>query len=168
MGPDPAPLLRFVRSREHRARIGRAGSRERSNTIAATPDIAQYLSGVILYGESVGHKTQAGKPLLDVLNDQGIIPGVKVDGNDVEAVHAATSEAVERARAGQGPTLIEAETYRMGAHSSSDDPTRYRDPAEVELWRKRDPVEGLRAKLSGADIGTRSRRLCSSRSSWTR
>lgn len=74
-------------------------------------------------------------------------PGVKVDGNDVEAVYAATREAVARARAGEGPTLIEAETYRMGAHSSSDDPTRYRDEAEVEVWRARDPIERLRQAL---------------------
>ena len=74
-------------------------------------------------------------------------PGVKVDGNDVEAVFAATCEAVARARRGEGPTLIEAETYRMGAHSSSDDPTRYRDPKEVEVWKTRDPIDRLQAKL---------------------
>jgi pyruvate dehydrogenase E1 component alpha subunit len=79
-------------------------------------------------------------------------PGLKVDGNDVEAVYSAAREAVERARAGDGPTLIEAETYRVGAHSSSDDPTRYRDPKEVELWKARDPVDRLRAKLLEASL----------------
>ena len=79
-------------------------------------------------------------------------PGVKIDGNDVEAVYAAAREAVDRARAGGGPTLIEAETYRMGAHSSSDDPSRYRDPGEVELWKARDPVDRLRARLVGAGL----------------
>lgn len=74
-------------------------------------------------------------------------PGVKIDGNDVEEVYAAVREAVDRARAGGGPTLIEAETYRMGAHSSSDDPTRYRDQAEVDRWKLRDPLDRLRAKL---------------------
>jgi pyruvate dehydrogenase E1 component alpha subunit len=74
-------------------------------------------------------------------------PGEKVDGNDVEAVFEATSRAVARARAGQGPTLIEAVTYRMGAHSSSDDPTRYRDPKEVEVWKTRDPIDRLHARL---------------------
>jgi pyruvate dehydrogenase E1 component alpha subunit len=74
-------------------------------------------------------------------------PGVKVDGNDVEAVYAAAAEAVERARAGEGPTLIEAETYRMGAHSSSDDPTRYRDQVEVDLWKQKDPIERLKRRL---------------------
>lgn len=70
-------------------------------------------------------------------------PGVKVDGNDAGAVYAAAAEAIAKARAGGGPTLIECETYRMGAHSSSDDPTRYRDQAEVDAWAKRDPVERL-------------------------
>jgi len=74
-------------------------------------------------------------------------PGLKIDGNDVEEVYGTVREAVERARAGEGPTLIEAETYRMGAHSSSDDPTRYRDQAEVERWKLRDPVDRLRARL---------------------
>ncbi len=66
--------------------------------------------------------------------------GVRVDGNDVLAVCAVTKEAVEKARSGGGPTLIEAVTYRIGAHSSSDDPTRYRSNEEVEQWEKRDPI----------------------------
>jgi pyruvate dehydrogenase E1 component alpha subunit/2-oxoisovalerate dehydrogenase E1 component alpha subunit len=79
-------------------------------------------------------------------------PGVKVDGNDVEAVHGAAAEAVERARGRGGPTLIEAETYRIGAHSSSDDPTRYRDSGEVEEWKARDPLDRLRRKLLASNI----------------
>lgn len=75
------------------------------------------------------------------------LPGVKVDGNDVAAVYAAAAEAVQRARSGGGATLIEAETYRMGAHSSSDDPTRYRDQQEVDLWKTRDPIDRLRGQL---------------------
>lgn len=74
-------------------------------------------------------------------------PGVKVDGNDVEAVYAATAEAVARARRGEGPTLIEAETYRVGPHSSADDPSRYRDEAEVAEWRAKDPLVRTRARL---------------------
>ncbi|HEY8206989.1 MAG TPA: thiamine pyrophosphate-dependent dehydrogenase E1 component subunit alpha [Myxococcaceae bacterium] len=74
-------------------------------------------------------------------------PGVKIDGNDVEEVYRASKEAVDRARAGEGPTLVEAETYRMGAHSSSDDPTRYRDQAEVDRWKLRDPLDRLRTRL---------------------
>jgi pyruvate dehydrogenase E1 component alpha subunit len=79
-------------------------------------------------------------------------PGVKVDGNDALAVYAAVRTAVDRARAGGGPTLVECETYRIGAHSSSDDPTRYRDEREVEAWRKRDPIEHLRAHLAAAGL----------------
>ena len=81
-------------------------------------------------------------------------PGVKVDGNDAVAVYQAVRAAVERARAGGGPTLVECETYRIGAHSSSDDPTRYRDEREVELWRKRDPIELLRARLLESQLWT--------------
>ncbi|HET6404752.1 MAG TPA: thiamine pyrophosphate-dependent dehydrogenase E1 component subunit alpha [Candidatus Thermoplasmatota archaeon] len=67
-------------------------------------------------------------------------PGVRFDGNDVLGVYAATKEAVDRARRGEGPTLLEAVTYRMQGHSSSDDPTRYRSQAEVEAWARRDPL----------------------------
>ena len=75
-------------------------------------------------------------------------PGVRVDGNDLLAVVAATREAVERARGGGGPTLVEAVTFRMGGHSSSDDPTRYREGALVGYWEKRDPLARLRAWLA--------------------
>jgi 2-oxoisovalerate dehydrogenase E1 component alpha subunit len=68
------------------------------------------------------------------------IPGRLVDGNDVLAVFSVVHEAAERARRGEGPTLIEAVTYRMDAHTNADDATRYRDPAEVERWRRADPV----------------------------
>ncbi len=75
------------------------------------------------------------------------MPGIQVDGNDIFAVYAATKEAVDRARRGEGPTLIEAYTYRLGAHTTSDDPTRYRNEAEVEEWRKKDPVDRLKKYL---------------------
>jgi pyruvate dehydrogenase E1 component alpha subunit len=74
-------------------------------------------------------------------------PGVRVDGNDVLAVYEVTKRALEHARVGGGPTLIEAFTYRMGAHTTSDDPTRYRVDAEVEVWKHRDPVERVKALL---------------------
>ena len=70
-------------------------------------------------------------------------PGIRVDGNDVLAVMAVTRHALDRARAGEGPTLIEAFTYRMAAHTTSDDPTRYRPAAELDAWRQRDPIERL-------------------------
>ncbi len=75
------------------------------------------------------------------------IPSVRVDGNDVLAVYRVVSEAVARARRGEGPSFIEAFTYRIGAHSTSDDPTRYRSQAEVELWMTRDPLARLRAHV---------------------
>src|SRR5438270_10979646 len=82
------------------------------------------------------------------------MPGVKVDGNDALAVYGAVKEAVERARTGGGPALVECETYRIGAHSSSDDPTRYRDEQEVEQWKKRDPLELLRSRLQAWGLWT--------------
>ncbi|MBW3581670.1 MAG: pyruvate dehydrogenase (acetyl-transferring) E1 component subunit alpha [Euryarchaeota archaeon] len=75
------------------------------------------------------------------------IPGVQVDGNDVLAVYAATKEAVDRARDGDGPTMIEALTYRMGIHTTADDPTKYREESEVEKWRERDPIDRMRVYL---------------------
>jgi TPP-dependent pyruvate/acetoin dehydrogenase alpha subunit len=68
------------------------------------------------------------------------MPGVRVDGNDILAVRQVAQIAAEKARKGQGPTLIEAVTYRMQGHSSSDDPTRYRSAEEVEAWKRRDPL----------------------------
>jgi pyruvate dehydrogenase E1 component alpha subunit/2-oxoisovalerate dehydrogenase E1 component alpha subunit len=75
------------------------------------------------------------------------MPGVRVDGNDFLAVYAVLREAIDRARAGEGPSFIEAVTYRMGAHSTSDDPSRYRSTAEVEAWARRDPLDRLRRHL---------------------
>ncbi len=75
------------------------------------------------------------------------IPGLQVDGNDALAMYRATHEALERARNGGGPTLIEAVTYRLMMHTTSDDPTRYRDDAEVQAWWKRDPLPRLRTHL---------------------
>ena len=82
-------------------------------------------------------------------------PGLQVDGNDVLAVMAVTRAALERARAGEGPTLIEAFTYRMAAHTTSDDPTRYRLATETELWRLRDPIERLKVFLARQGIAER-------------
>jgi pyruvate dehydrogenase E1 component alpha subunit len=96
------------------------------------------------------------------------MPGVRVDGNDVLACYAVMDEAAARARAGQGPTLIEAITYRVGPHTTSDDPTRYRSDEEVQRWLARDPVARYRTYLESVGVwserleqrvSTRSKRL---------
>ncbi len=74
-------------------------------------------------------------------------PGVRVDGNDVLATYAVTRKALDDARTGQGPTLVEAFTYRMGAHTTSDDPTRYRLATDLEAWKLKDPLERMKAFL---------------------
>ncbi|MDQ4111469.1 MAG: thiamine pyrophosphate-dependent enzyme, partial [Actinomycetota bacterium] len=79
-------------------------------------------------------------------------PGVRVDGNDVLASYAVTKAALQRARDGQGPTLVEAYTYRMGAHTTTDDPTRYRLKAEEESWKLKDPIERVKAYLVRGDL----------------
>jgi 2-oxoisovalerate dehydrogenase E1 component alpha subunit len=76
------------------------------------------------------------------------VPAVRVDGNDLFAVVAEVRRAVERARSGQGPTLIEALTYRMGGHSTSDDPNAYRGPEDLDAWRGRDPLGLVRQYLT--------------------
>ncbi|UCM89019.1 pyruvate dehydrogenase (acetyl-transferring) E1 component subunit alpha [Streptomyces marincola] len=78
-------------------------------------------------------------------------PGVRVDGNDVLAVLAVTRAAAEHARTGQGPILVEAFTYRMGAHTTSDDPTRYRPKEELEAWEAKDPMLRLRRLIERED-----------------
>src|SRR6266852_2541362 len=74
-------------------------------------------------------------------------PGIQVDGNDVLAVYAASREAVDRARAGEGPTLIECVTYRLGMHTTADDPTKYRSAEEVAEWERKDPLTRFSAYL---------------------
>lgn len=80
------------------------------------------------------------------------MPGRLVDGNDAAAVHEVLSEAVRNARAGHGPTLVEAVTYRMDAHTNADDATRYRDDAEVETWRAHDPIALMERELTGRGL----------------
>lgn len=97
------------------------------------------------------------------------MPGIRVDGNDVLACYVVMAEAAARARRGGGPTLIEAITYRMGPHTTSDDPSRYRDPAQVQGWLARDPIPRYRTYLQAVGVWTerfeervaaRSKRLC--------
>ncbi|CAN3130018.1 pyruvate dehydrogenase (acetyl-transferring) E1 component subunit alpha [Mycobacterium sp. smrl_JER01] len=82
------------------------------------------------------------------------MPGARVDGNDVLACFAVMAEAAQRAREGAGPTLIEAVTYRMGPHTTSDDPTRYRREDETRRWLARDPITRYRSYLRDGDIWT--------------
>jgi len=80
------------------------------------------------------------------------IPGIQVDGNDILAVYAAAQEAVARARTGKGATLIECVTYRMAVHTTADDPKRYRTDAEVEEWRRRDPIPRFQSYLAAKGL----------------
>jgi len=79
-------------------------------------------------------------------------PGVQVDGNDVLACLAVTRKALQAAREGQGPTMIEAYTYRMGAHTTTDDPTRYRLSAELESWKLKDPIARVKQYLIRSEL----------------
>jgi pyruvate dehydrogenase E1 component alpha subunit len=99
------------------------------------------------YAISAPQERQSRIPLYQRSRGFGF-PGVRVDGNDVLACYAVTSQALQAARDGQGPTLIEAFTYRMGAHTTTDDPTRYRLTSELEAWRLRDPIERVRSYLA--------------------
>ena len=89
---------------------------------------------------------QAQRPIADRAPGYGI-PSIRVDGNDVLAVMAATRVALDRARRGDGPTFIEAVTYRMGPHTTSDDPTRYVDPSDKAQWAAKDPIARLERLL---------------------
>src|SRR5919198_2504587 len=80
------------------------------------------------------------------------LPGIQVDGNDVLAVYAAAREAVDRARAGEGPTLIECVTYRLGVHTTADDPSKYRSAEEVTAWEQKDPLTRFRAYLEKKNL----------------
>jgi pyruvate dehydrogenase E1 component alpha subunit len=103
------------------------------------------------YAISVPLERQSRVPLYQRAAGFGF-PGVRVDGNDVLAVLAVTRAALTAAREGQGPTFIEAFTYRMGAHTTSDDPTRYRLASELEEWKLRDPIARLKAYLARTGI----------------
>jgi len=80
------------------------------------------------------------------------MPGTQIDGNDVLASFAVTAKSMDDARAGRGPSLIEALTYRVGAHTTADDPTKYRDPEELAYWVARDPITRFRSYLQGRGI----------------
>jgi pyruvate dehydrogenase E1 component alpha subunit len=103
------------------------------------------------------HKQSAASSLASRAIGYGF-PGVVVDGNDLLAVHAVTSEAVARARAGDGPTLVESVTYRMGPHNTADDPTRYVEAASLDVWKPLDPIERVQRHLAGRGLWDDARR----------
>jgi pyruvate dehydrogenase E1 component alpha subunit len=98
----------------------------------------------------IGAVTAVPRPAADRASAYGLEP-IVVDGNDVEAVHAVAVTAIERARAGDGPSLVEAVTYRHGGHSRAD-PGKYRPEEEVEAWKARDPIPAQRARLASAGV----------------
>ncbi len=99
---------------------------------------------------SVPTEVQSRIPLSNRASGYGF-PGIRVDGNDVVAVHAVTRWALEHARSGRGPVLIEAFTYRMSAHTTADDPTKYRLSAEEDAWRDKDPLKRLERYLRSSN-----------------
>ena len=105
-----------------------------------------------LYAISVPYELQTASPTIAQKADAYGFPGVRVDGMDPVAVYMAMKEAVDRARSGGGPTLIEAMTYRYGAHATADDPTLYRSDDEVASWREKDPIDRLRRFLERRNL----------------
>lgn len=103
---------------------------------------------------SVPSSRQTASESMAIKADAYGMPGVRVDGNDILAVYAATKEAVDRARQGLGPTLIETVTYRIASHSSSDDAARYRDAKEFEAWQKKDPITRFKRYLEHKKLWT--------------
>jgi 2-oxoisovalerate dehydrogenase E1 component alpha subunit len=101
---------------------------------------------------SVPVERQSRVPLAQRASGFGL-PGVRVDGNDVLATYAVTGALLDDARSGKGPALIEALTYRIGAHTSSDDPTKYRSEDELARWSARDPILRLRHHLEAEGVG---------------
>jgi len=111
------------------------------NLAAVTRSPCVFLLENNQYAISVPVAKQSASETFAIKADAYGMPGVRVDGNDVLAVYKAAKEAVDRARNGEGPTLIEAVTFRMGAHSTSDDPSRYAPPELFEEWGKKDPIQ---------------------------
>jgi 2-oxoisovalerate dehydrogenase E1 component alpha subunit len=114
---------------------------------------ANYSSPVVFFSQNnqyaISVPVEHSSPLPLFRRSAGFgFPGVQVDGNDVLACYAVTEKATAQARSGDGPTLIEALTYRIGPHTTSDDPSRYRKADEAEPWRRRDSIERMRTFLA--------------------
>jgi 2-oxoisovalerate dehydrogenase E1 component alpha subunit len=107
-----------------------------------------------LYTQSVPLRLESSVPDLSIRAASYGMPGISVDGMDLLAVYPAASDAIRRARSGEGPSLIEARAYRYMPNTSNDDDTRYRPREEVEEWRKRDPIARLRTQLLQRDVAS--------------
>lgn len=105
-----------------------------------------------LYAISVPFSRQTASATIAEKGAAYGVEGIQVNGSDVIEVYRVTKRAVEKAAQGGGPTLIEALTYRYGAHTTSDDPSKYRDPNEAELWKQRDPILSLKSQLSAWEL----------------
>src|SRR3989442_4081291 len=101
---------------------------------------------------SVPRHRQSAAPTFAARGSGFGVPAKLVDGNDILAVYDIMQQAIENARAGHGPTLVETLTYRIGAHTTADDPTRYRDAAEIEAWRAKDPILRFKRFLMKRDL----------------
>ena len=129
------------------------GATSEGDTHEALNFAAVWKSPVVFFVQNNGYAISvplAKQTAAPSLAHKGIgygIPSMLIDGNDVAAVYAAVNKAVAAAAAGGGPTLIEAITYRIEAHTNADDATRYRDRAEVEFWLQRDPLDRIRRHL---------------------
>jgi pyruvate dehydrogenase E1 component alpha subunit len=134
------------------------GATSEGDTHAAVNFAAVWNSPVVFFVQNNGYAISvpvAKQTAAPSLAHKGIgygIPGVLVDGNDPAAVYAAVHQAAESAAAGGGPTLIEALTYRMEAHTNADDAARYQPQAEVQAWLHRDPVARIRQYLLGREL----------------
>ncbi|MBZ0151549.1 MAG: pyruvate dehydrogenase (acetyl-transferring) E1 component subunit alpha [Planctomycetes bacterium] len=106
------------------------------------------------YAISVPSQKQTASTSMAIKAEAYGMPGVRVDGNDILAVYRVCKEAVDRARRGEGPTLVETVTHRMASHSSSDDAARYRDAAEYEAWKKKDPIVRFQQYLQHKKLWT--------------
>ena len=104
--------------------------------------------GVFVPGQRLGVPGVRGAPSAAQAGGQGFgVPGLRVDGNDIIAMYAVARASADNVRSGAGPMLLEAFTYRMGAHTTADDPTKYRDAALDDEWKAKDPIARLRSLL---------------------
>jgi TPP-dependent pyruvate/acetoin dehydrogenase alpha subunit len=123
----------------------------------AVTGIDRLVGHVVQWAISTSRRVQSATPSFALRAAGYGFDGIEVDGNDVMAVYDVAVTAVERARKGDGPTLIEAVTYRMGFHNTTDNPSRYQNTDEYEEARRRDPIERVQKYLAGLGLWDQSR-----------